>query len=209
MNKIKYYILIAISLLTISNLYSQSFKGGVLAGPVTSQVNGDGYGGYHQLGYTAGFFTNWPTENKSSWQLELKYSLFGAHSDVKELEWALPYNLRLHYIELPIMYRHDLSGVNVNGRNLDFVGFELGISPDFLIRNLQAAGDEYGFENGRWLFLSFTGNIGLYFNLNEHWSIDVRSMNSITPCRWRGDSPSIFYGHYYNIALQAAIYFTL
>ena len=189
---------------------AQSFEGGVLLGVTTSQINGDGYGGFHQIGWTAGAIGRIPTDGPSSWQMELKYSLFGAHSDTKEVEAGMnPMNIRLHYVELPIMYRYRLSRYNINGFPLNFITLEVGLSGDFLVKNSQSANNESGFENPSWLFFSVTGNVGLQFDFGKHWGINIRSMNSITPCRWRPESPSIFYGHYYNIVLQAALTYTI
>lgn len=188
---------------------AQSFEGGILVGPVTSQINGDGYGGFHQLGLTAGVFGRIPGKGASSWQMELKYSLFGAHSDSKEVQMGMnPMNIRLHYVELPMMYRYKLSKHSINGFSLGFITLEIGLSGDFLAKNTQSANSESGVENPSWLFFSVTGNVGLHFDLGEHLGINIRSMNSITPCRWRPESPSVFYGHYYNIALQAALTYT-
>lgn len=190
--------------------HAQSFEGGVMAGAIASQINGDGYGGFHQLGWTAGVFGRIPSDGPSSWQLELKYSLFGAHSDAKEVEFGMnPMNIRLHYIELPVMYRYNLSRVNINGMPLNFITLEIGLSGDFLAKNSQSANFETGFENPSWLFFSITGNVGFQIEFGERLGVNLRSMNSLTPCRWRPDSPSLFYGHYYNIVLQAAMTYTL
>ncbi|MCR4847717.1 MAG: PorT family protein [Bacteroidales bacterium] len=188
---------------------SQSFDGGLIAGAVTSQINGDGYGGFHQLGYTAGFFGRIPTDGPSSWQMELKYSLYGAHSDAKEEQWGLnPMSIRLHYVELPLLFRYDLSQFNINGKTLDFITLELGLSGDFLLRGTQSANFEDYFDNDAWLFFSVTGDIGVQFDLNERLGINIRSMNSITPCRFHPEAPVFSWYHYYNIALQATVVYT-
>ena len=188
---------------------SQSFDGGLIAGAVTSQINGDGYGGFHQLGYTAGFFGRIPTDGPSSWQMELKYSLYGAHSDAKEEQWGLnPMSIRLHYVELPLLFRYDLSQFNINGKTLDFITLELGLSGDFLLRGTQSANFEDYFDNDAWLFFSVTGDIGVQFDLNEQLGINIRSMNSLTPCRFHPEAPVFSWYHYYNIALQATVVYT-
>jgi hypothetical protein len=198
--------------LTFAGLHgqAQSFEGGVMAGVIASQINGDGYGGYHQIGWTGGVFGRIPTDGPASWQLELKYSLFGAHSSVDEIEnGAAPMDIRLHYFELPVMYRYNLGGLLINGRSFDFITLEIGLSGDFLAKNLQSAYNDGGYENPSWLFFSVTGNVGVQFDLTENLGVNIRSMNSLTPCRWRPESPSIFYGHYYNIVLQAAVTYTI
>lgn len=189
--------------------HAQSFDGGLTAGAVASQINGDGYGGFHQIGWTAGVFGRIPTNGPSSWQLEMKYSLFGAHSGAEEIKnGMLPMNIRLHYIEMPLMYRYNLGGININGRRFDFLTLEVGVSGDFLIKNSQSADNESGFDNPSWAFFSVTGNVGFQFDINERLGINIRSMNSLVPCRWKPNVGSYFQ-HYFNIALQATLTYTI
>lgn len=205
----RFFFTLVISFFCLVNAEAQSFNGGLLAGAVTSQVNGDGYAGYHQLGWTAGAYVGLPIGENSTLQTELKYSLFGSHSDVKEEEYGLNYyNLRLHYIEMPIMFRYNLGRFNVSGRSLDFVTLEIGPSLDFLMRYR----DETAYSpntNAPWLFFSVTGNLGIHFDLSERWGFGVRSMNSLTPIRIKGGVPYFTFGHYYNIALQAVITYNI
>lgn len=204
--------LVFAALLTLAafRVQAQSFDGGLIAGPLTSQIQGDGYSGYHQVGYTAGVFGRIPSQGPASWQMELKYSLYGAHSDSKEVAYGMnPMSIRLHYVELPLMFRYDLSGIRVNGRPLDFVTFEIGLSGDFLIRGTQSADFEDGYDNSSWLFFSVTGNFGVHFDFNEWLGVNVRSMNSITPCRLHPEVPLYSWFHYYNIALQATVVYTI
>ena len=185
--------------------YAQSFDGGLTAGVVASQINGDGYAGYHQIGFTGGVFGRIPTDGASSWQLEMKYSLFGSHSDVKE--WP-EMSIRLHYIEMPIMYRYNLSKLNINGKRLDFITFEIGLSGDFLISNTQEYEHDGGFENAAYLFFSVTGNLGIQFDINDRLGLNIRSMNSLTPCRLTPGAGSYFL-HWFNIVLQASVTYTI
>ena len=200
----RFYTLLLAAVLTIAGLrcHAQSFDGGLIVGAVTSQINGDGYAGYHQIGWTAGAFGRIPTEGPSSWQMELKYSLFGAHSSVDEEDYGKnPMNIRLHYVELPLMYRYNLSALKLNGKPLDFITFELGLSGDFLIRGTQSADNEENFDNPSWLFFSMTGNVGLQFDFSERLGVHIRSMNSITPCRLHPEVPVLSWYHYYNMVL--------
>lgn len=204
--------LLAVALLTFLFeicAYSQSFNGGLLAGVVTSQVQGDGYAGFHQFGYTAGAYVNLPSSETVSWQMELKYSLFGSHSDVKEeMAGQNYYNLRLHYVEMPLMFRYNLTNFHINGKSLDFITLEIGPGFDFLMRYK----DETAYspnENAPWLFFSVTGNVGVHVDVTDRLGFGVRSMNSITPIRLKGGVPMFVYGHYYNIALQAVLTYNI
>jgi hypothetical protein len=207
------FLLLAAALLSLSCLksHAQSFDGGLMAGIVTSQIDGDGYSGFHQIGLTAGVFGRIPTDGPSSWQMELKYSLFGAHSDVKEVEdlGMNPMDIRLHYIELPIMFRYDLSRLNISGKSLDFITLEIGLSGDFLVKGTQSANHENHFDNPSWLFFSVTGNVGVQLDINDRLGINIRSMYSLTPCRLHPEVPVFSFRHYYNSVLQATLVYTI
>lgn len=198
------YAIILLSLIGFKS-FAQSFDGGLTAGVVASQINGDGYAGYHQIGWTGGVFGRIPTDGPSSWQLEMKYSLFGSHSDVKE--WP-EMSIRLHYIEMPIMYRYSLSKLNINGKHLDFITFEIGLSGDFLIANTQEYEHDGGYENSSYLFCSVTGNVGFQFDINRQLGLNIRTMNSLTPCRLTPGAGSYFL-HWFNIVLQATVTYTI
>ena len=206
----KFFILLSLLLIICIRSHAQSFDGGLTAGVTTSQINGDGYAGYHQIGWTAGVFGRILIDGPSSWQMELKYSLFGAHSDAKELDYGLnPMSIRLHYVELPLMFRYGLSNLRINGKSLDFITLEMGLSGDFLIRGTQSANYENAFDNSAWLFFSVTGNVGMQFDLNNNLGINIRSMNSLTPCRLHPEAPVFSWYHYYNIVLQATVVYTI
>ena len=210
MKKTLTLFLIAFLIVVSSIAKAQSFDGGLLAGAVTSQIDGDGYSGFHQIGWTGGFFGRIPGEGHGSWQMELRYTLMGSHSDAKEVEMGMiPINIRLHYAQLPVLFRYDLSGININGNPLEFITLEAGVSADFLIFGGQSAGLEDLFPNSSWLFFTAAGHLGVQFDINRSWGANIRTMASLTPCRWNGDSPSLFYGHYYNIAIAAGVTYTL
>ena len=202
-------ILLLLFLLICVKTQAQSFDGGLTAGVVTSQIEGDGYAGFHQIGCTAGLFGRIPTYGLASWQMELKYSLFGSHSSADEENFGMNHlDIRLHYVELPLMFRYKLSGLSINGKTLDFITLELGLSGVFLIRGTKAENFESNFDNPGWLFFSVTGNAGLQFDLNDRLGINFRSMNSLTPCRLTPDAGSYFL-HSFNVALQATVVYTI
>lgn len=190
--------------------FSQSFGGGLLAGATISQVDGNGYRGYHQLGWTAGAFANWPVINDNlSLQMELKYSLFGSHSDIKEESWGMNhYNLRLHYAEVPLMLRYNLKQFTIAGKSLDFISLEAGVSLDFLVKYRDESSYSHN-DNAPWRFFSATANAGIHFDIAERWGFGFRTMNSFIPIRMKGNTSGFFVGHYYNIALQAVLIYNI
>lgn len=209
----KLFCFVALCVLFFSEVkttFAQSFNGGLILGGITSQVDGDRYAGFHQFGLTAGAYVNLPLDNHLSLQMELKYSQMGAHSDVKEVvEYGYnPFNLRFHYAELPLMLRYDLGFFNINGKTLDFILLEAGVSVDVLLKSQESANYEPEYESSHWRRFSMTGNAGLHFNITEHWGFGVRGMYSIVPIRFTA-SPGWFYGHYYNKVLQATVTYNI
>lgn len=206
----KAYIILVFSVLTTiccCKAVAQPFNAGLIAGATISQVDGDSYLGYHQLGWTAGAYVNLPVSEHFAVQAELRYSLLGAHSSVKEVTeyYYNPYNLRLHYVEIPLMLRYDFGHFIISGKSLDFISLEAGVSLDLRMRATEDADGDYQVTTHRWNFFSMTGNVGAHFAITDHLGIGVRWMYSIMPIRFNGESPGYFYGHYYNKAWQAVI----
>ncbi len=192
-----------------TTVWSQSFGGGLLVGPTISQVDGNGYRGYHQLGWTAGAFANLPIQENLLLQMELKYALFGSHSDIKEEDLGMShYNLRLHYAEVPLMLRYNLKRFTIAGKSLDFISLEAGVSMDFLLKYLDESAYSHN-DNAPWRFFSATANAGIHFNITDRFGFDFRTMNSFIPIRMKGNTSGFFVGHYYNIALQAVLTYNI
>lgn len=206
--KIAFFVL-AFSLMGVSS-FAQSFNGGLIAGAAFCQVDGDSYAGYHQLGFTAGGYVNLPLAENLSAQMELKYSLLGAHSSNKEvMDFGYnPYSLRLHYAEVPLMLRYDLGRFRVSGRPLDFITLELGVSLDFRLRATEDVDADYQITTYRWNFFSATGNAGLHVAFNEHFGMGARWMYSVVPCRFNGD-PRWFFDHYFNKVWQLTLTYNI
>ena len=178
---------------------AQSFNAGLIVGPTFCQVDGDHYAGYHQLGFTAGAYANLPVADHLSTQLELKYSLLGAHS---------PYSLRLHYAEIPLMLRYDLGNFSVSGRSLDFLTLEAGLSLDVRLKATEDVDADYQITTSRWNLLSATANVGVHVAFNEHLGLGARWMYSAVPIRFTGN-PGWFYNQYYNKVWQFTLTYNI
>ena len=191
---------------------AQSFNAGVIAGATFCQVDGDLYAGFHQLGLTCGVYANLPLDDHFSAQLELKYSLFGAHSSQYEIEDRVPplspYSLRLHYAEIPLMLRYDLGYFRVGGRSLDFITLEAGASLDVRLKATEDADGDFEPTTSRWNLLSATANAGLHFSIGSHFGIGARFMYSVVPCRFTGN-PGWFYNQYYNKVIQFTLTYNI
>jgi Outer membrane protein beta-barrel domain len=102
MKKIALLILIFLPLLGLT----QSFNGGILAGGLVSQVDGDTWVGYHKVGYLAGGFVSLRLSPHSSFQLEMEYIQKGARQGADTVtNTGTTYLTRLHYLELPLLYQ--------------------------------------------------------------------------------------------------------
>lgn len=204
------FIFIVLSFIGISNAHAQLFNAGLTAGATFAQVDGDHYAGYHQLGFTAGVYVNLPLVNHLAAQMELKYSLLGAHSSNKEVtEYNYqPYSLRLHYAEIPLMLRYDLGFFRINGRPLDFITLEAGASLDFRMRATEDVNADFQVTTRRWNFFSSTANAGVHFAFNYHLGIGARFMYSVVPCRFTGN-PGWFFNQYYNKVWQITLTYNI
>lgn len=189
---------------------AQLFNAGLIAGPTFCQVDGDHYAGYHQLGYTVGAYVNLPFEEFFSVQMELKYSLLGAHSSDKEVNeyYYNPYSLRLHYAEIPLMLHYNFGIFRIGGRPLDFITLEIGTSLDFRMKATEDVDADYQVTTSRWNFFSATANAGLHFAINEHFGFGARYMYSVVPIRFTGN-PGWFYNQYYNKVIQFTLTYNI
>lgn len=203
----RFYIIfiLILSFLSIGKVQAQKFNAGIIVGPTFCQVDGDNYAGFHQLGLTAGAYVNLPFNDYLSAQMELKYSLLGAHSSDKEVnEYSYPpYSLRLHYAEIPLMLR-----CNLGAFRMSFLTLEAGVSLDFRVRATEDADGDFEVTTSRWNFFSATANAGVHFAISKHFGIGARFMYSVAPCRFSG-YPGWFYNQYYNKVVQLALTYNI
>ena len=208
----KLYILIFIVSLSLisEKSFAQKFNAGAIVGPTFCQVDGDHYAGFHQVGVTAGFFANLPFDDHWSGQMELKYSLFGAHSSAKEVTeyYYEPYNFRIHYAEIPLMVRCNLGYFKIKGVSLDFITLEAGASMDIRLHATENVNGDFQVTTSRWSLFSATANAGLHFAIGKHFGIGGRFMYSIAPMRFTGN-PGWFFNQYYNKVIQITMTYTI
>jgi len=210
-------VLLVLSVFALLSLCStralaQRFNAGLIVGPTFCQVDGDSYYGFHQLGITAGAYANLPLEENFSVQMELKYSLLGAHSSHYEITERMPplkpYSLRLHYAEIPLMLQYNLGVFRVSGRSLDFLTLEAGISADVRLRATEDVDADYQVTTSRWSPISATANAGVHVAFNDHLGLGARFMYSVVPCRFSGN-PGWFYNQYYNKVVQITLTYNI
>ncbi len=86
---------------------AQKFNGGIIAGGTLSQVDGDTWAGYYKVGFLAGAFVSLRLSPHSSFQMEMEYIQKGSRKNANlETGDLNSYLLRLHYLEIPILYQY-------------------------------------------------------------------------------------------------------
>lgn len=171
-------------------------------------MDGDKYSGYNQLGFAAGAYVNLPVSDHFAAQMELKYTQMGAHSSVHEvvdLNYE-PYNLRLHYAEIPLMLRYDFGHFTVYGKSLDFMNLEAGISLDFLLKYRGEM--DYAVQDWKLNFFSVTGNLGVRFDITDHLGLGARWMYSLLPMQ-TNPTPQWLFDHSWNKVIQVTLTYNL
>lgn len=177
---------ILIGCLLISGIsFSQKLDGGLFAGLSTSQVDGDGLGGYNLAGLNLGFFTQTDIGQKGNVRLELAFLQKGAREGQNDSTgFNTGYKLRLNYIEVPLVYIFHWKDL----------AFEIGLGADILVSKKET--DNGGNRDSPFNYHRFSmmGLIGVTYNFSENWGINFRSNNSITPISdgtAAGQKPSI------------------
>ena len=142
---------------------SQAFFGGIAAGAVTSQVDGDSNNGFHKVGFTGGAFVGLEFNDIFEAQFEIKYIQKGSSSSVDD---PTQFTIRLDYVELPLIASMNLGFFEINGHKIDWLTIEAGASVDVLAytnHNNNGANE----NSERWKRLCVNGILGVKFNIIE------------------------------------------
>ncbi len=85
----------------------KEFKGGLIAGPVTTQISGDGLGGWDKFGFAAGAWVNVPLGDRLGLGLSMKYINKGSKTKRDTLT-NQSFGFYLNYIDVPLLLTYDL-----------------------------------------------------------------------------------------------------
>jgi len=175
-------------------VFAQHFKAGVLAGIVTSQVDGDTYAGYSKAGICAGGYVTRKFSAGSNWSasFEIMYIQKGSrkvpHPDKGDFA---DYKLKLNYLEVPILLKYDFTNLQVQDTSgekkipFSVVG---GIAFATLIHAEEW--DAFGPVTGGTPFqkVDIPVILGLSYSFSEHIGVDIKTAYSILPVRKGGTS---------------------
>lgn len=159
-------------------LFGQGFGGGIYGGISTSQVSGDGIGGFNKIGGWAGAFTDYRFTPRSTLQLELSFIQKGARQapNVKNGNILKFYNQNL--LEIPVMYRwYGIKNMSI----------ELGVQAGVLLSTLER---ETNFQDTRnteaYRPLEMSGAAGLsYYFWKGKIEVNMRYSNSLFSLKTR------------------------
>ncbi len=195
---------------------TQKFNGGVMAGGLVSQVDGDTYDGYHKFGFLGGGFVslrvfkhnplvidtliisndgivnkNYRLYSNSSFQMELVYIQKGSrkNADIEKGD-INSYLLRVHYFEIAIMYQYNFA------RRFSL---EVGPAADILLGSYE---ESDGLEVTNTVPLrpvTLSGIIGISGYITDHLKANFRFNYSVLSIR---DATSPYPPGYRNIFFE-------
>ncbi len=170
----KLLVSIGIILLGAGNLLSQNFQAGIMAGPLSSKVDGDMASGYNKAGFHAGVFVRYLLFEDLAGQLEMRYITKGALENRLETD-GYYYRSGLNYVEMPLTF------------SLKKNRFQFEAGPALGVLLFSKEEDAFGelslgsYEDFRKLELS--GIIGFFYEVTDDLRINFRMQYSITPVR--------------------------
>jgi len=176
---------------------AQDFNGGVIAGINLSEISGDFVDGPNKLGLYLGLFTNRYVSDRSSIQLELNYVQKGSTKSPDSINYSY-YNLRLHYIELHLMYKFDIKKFTL----------EIGPSFGYLAKSYEEAdGWEVDDPFNTW---DFSLGFGLNYKISKNLSANLRYSNTVYPPVRNNPSGNTFFLRkgQYNEVLSLTLHYT-
>lgn len=200
-------LLIMLLFLTIGVIAkSQAFFGGIAAGAVTSQVDGDDNNGFHKAGFTAGAFVGLELSDIFDIQFEIKYIQKGSKSSADE---PVSFTIKLDYIEMPLVVSANLGFINVNNKRLNWISLEAGASVDVLANVNQQTNGVNEIASNKWKKICFNGIIGVKFNLTEKLLLGTRIITSINSVYDGNGMNAMRFGQWgaFNDVLELVLYY--
>jgi len=187
----------------------QGFNAGICSGFTTSQVSGDQLSGFNKIGPKIGIFVN----RKINWyylQLELQYISKGSkkiisnnqnsYLDNTYTNYINDYRFHLDYIGLPISF-----STKINEK----IKLETGNTLNILINQKEEI-DFYVDNTSEVNKLEYCFFIGLFWNINNKYSINARLSNSILPIRKHSSGQTYRWNKgQYNTTLCFALFYNI
>ena len=167
-------------------LPAQRFNGGIIAGGLVSQVDGDYDAGFHKFGFLGGGLVSLRVSPHSSFQMELEYIQKGSRINADTLtNSSTTYLMRFHYLEVPLLYQYTFA---------KRFSVEAGPAMDVLLGSLE---ESDGMESPSIIPLrpmtlagifGFSGFISQHLKANLRFNyslLSIRNTSSLYPLSYR------------------------
>lgn len=176
--------------------FAQKFNGGVIAGGLVSQVDGDTWVGYHKFGFLAGGFVTLRLSPHSAFQMEMEYIQKGMRQNADSItNTGNTYLARIHYLEIPLLYQFTFA---------KRVQAEIGPAADILLGTYdEVNGIEVSYLTVPYRAVTLTGIVGISCYITDHLKAGFRLNYSLISTRTdvtEGSRKILFeYGQYNNV----------
>jgi hypothetical protein len=165
---------------------AQQFKAGLLAGIVTSQVDGDTYAGYDKAGLQAGAFVSRKPSEESKWTVlfEITYMQKGSRKNPRPDKGDYTsYKLNLSYAEVPLLVRYDFGLPDSSEDGRMRFSLEAGIAAGALVGSYEEDSNGPLPKGVPFQKADFSTVLGLNYHVSSHVGFNVRTEYSIVPVR--------------------------
>jgi hypothetical protein len=202
-------VIISLLIILISTICAaQKFNGGITAGVANTDVKGtDPYDvDFNKVGITTGIFTALPISEKSGFRMEMNFIQKGSYIPPKLGPDTIAngpdtsLKLRLHYVEIPLLYYQNLH-FKIRGKDIDRFGFEIGPSIGFLVSS-KVNINQYGFSpisGTPYKKYDLSAAIGIYYRIADNLAFHFRYENSVLPIHKYQSGKMSYYNFHFNI----------
>ncbi|MFO7868341.1 MAG: hypothetical protein R6U95_03475 [Bacteroidales bacterium] len=162
--------------------YTQYISGGVLGGVTTSQINGDGYGGFYNVGITAGGYVEFDVFQQSRFRTELRFTQKGSGNAGGD------FRIEVGYVEVPVLFSY-----SVNNTIALFSGLGAGFRVYEYIEEgsgFQSTTSNFGMPDVPWY-------VGGEYHVSDVWYFDMRSVYSVFPIDYKYHHWCLYLGIHY------------
>lgn len=204
MLRLKTTILVLLFLFSFKKNIAQNFKSKVHGGLNFSQVDGDKYAGYNQIGARGGFTFYRELKKNKNLGFEINFSAKGSRKKSTEEDPSI-FKLRINYICMPVFV--DFKKLF---KDYEKINLKLGISPNILINSKTDFG--LGWHKTVLKPVELSSLIGVSYLVNEKAEVSIIHENSILSIGNSFSDPKyfVFYNRgLFNRLISFAFYYKL
>ena len=160
--------------------HGQGFGGGLYAGISTTQVTGDGIGGFNKVGAWAGAFTDYRFTPRSTLQMEISFIQKGSRQAPNVKNDGILYVHNQNILEIPVLYKwYGIKNMSI----------EMGLQAGIILSTVER-GNTIPTTTNNPLFkpAEFSGAAGLsYYFWKGKVEVNMRYSNSILSLKGNRD----------------------